>query len=891
MTLRLKIFSFNIISVLFAIAVVTIIGIEIVRTTVINSSFEKLNQIRQYKTAEIENYFRELDSFIELVSQHKMTEELLKSPKSRITYQKKVVDSYSLKQNLFDLILIDRKGKIIYTTRKDLDDESYIASDIADFRLYNAYKWGLSAPRGTSIYLDFKQDPFYENISTSIIASPVYLDNQIQGVVMIKISFNEIDRITSDSYTWNSFGLESTGETLVYGEDWALRNRGRVDKSSRIMLGDKNFKATGDLNLDYFKTETILNDRGVDYKGVDVLRSTGKLYLPSGSMWYVSTKLNSFEAFTVLRKIAIATTVTAFVIIVLFFIITYITSEKILEPIKLLTERLDEIGPENLPERIEYMSDDEIGILVEKYNNVASRLVRTTISKDFLDKLFQSLTSFLFIIKVVKNPFSGRPEFHILNFNETTINALGFSPEALLKMDFRDLLSTDRPPQEYTKMLTNQREAQVFLKTSSNFQIPVLMNWNHIPSKKSNETTIVLTCTDITERIKIEKDLIEAREQAVNASKAKSEFLARMSHEIRTPLNAIIGINDILIEESLKPEIKQMLYVSSNAGENLIALINDILDISKIEAQEVKIEKIGFDLIELVKGTADILQTKAAEKNIDFNLHFDKNLPSQLNLVGDPTRIRQVLFNLIGNAIKFTIIGSVDIFLSIDDEQKFVKFQIKDTGTGIPENKRDQLFQSFTQADNSITRKFGGTGLGLTISKNLAELMGGNIWYESVVNIGSDFYFTLPLEFAVEPINSKKSRSIQGLEIQGSKRILLVDDVDDNRFLIRKFLHDLNFEIEEASDGVMAVEMAKNSPFDLILMDIQMPNMDGYIATQKIREFERATPDRAASKIIAISANALNEDIRKSYYSGCDGYLTKPIKKVKLLEAIKSHLA
>lgn len=890
MTLRLKVFSFNLISVLFAIAVVTIIGIEIVRTTVINSTYEKLNQIRQYKTAEIENYFRELDSFIELISQHKMTEELLTKTNSSVTFQKKNIDAYSLKLNLFDLILINDQGKVIYTTRKDLDDDTHINKKIPDSRLYNAYTWGLSAPRNTSLYLDFKQDPYYENTFTSIIASPIFLDNKIKGIILIKISFNEIDRITSDSYTWNSFGMGSTGETLVYGEDWALRNRGRVDQSSKTSSGKNSFKATGDIDLEYFKTESVLNDRGFDYKGNDVLRSTGKLYLPSGSLWYVSTKLNSFEAFSVLRKIAIATAIAAIIIIILFFIITYITSQKILEPIQLLTERLDEVGPENLPERIDYLSDDEIGVLVEKYNNLSSRLVRTTISKDFLDKLFQSLNSFLFIIKVKKNPFSGRPEFKILNFNESTLKALHFKPEELQNKDFRDLIFSEKHPHDYTKMLTNQKEAQVFLKTARNYQIPVLMNWNHIPSKNPNETTIVLTCTDITERIKIEKDLIEAREQAVNASKAKSEFLARMSHEIRTPLNAIIGINDVLVEEPLKPEIKHMLHLSSNAGENLLALINDILDISKIEAQEVKIERISFDLIELVQSTAEILRQKALEKSIDFNLHLDAQLPEQLNIIGDPTRIRQVLFNLIGNAIKFTVVGSVEIFLGIDPTGKFVIFQIKDTGTGIPQDKRKNLFQSFTQADSSITRKFGGTGLGLTISKSLVDLMGGKIWYESNVNVGSDFFFSIPLEASNEPIKQSAPREPQDLDIQVAKKVLIVDDVDDNRFLVRKFLNDMNFHIDEAVDGVAAVRMAEHENYDLILMDIQMPIMDGYIATQKIRDFERKHPDKPRAKIVAISANAMTEDIKKSYDSGCDGYLTKPIKKIKLIEAIASYL-
>ncbi|MFM6926885.1 MAG: ATP-binding protein [Bdellovibrio sp.] len=480
--------------------------------------------------------------------------------------------------------------------------------------------------------------------------------------------------------------------------------------------------------------------------------------------------------------------------------------------------------------------------------------------------------------------------------NESALKLLGLSAQQVSQVDLKTLIHAQAEFKNYTWLLQTRHSIQAEITNSDGRRIPILMNWAALPNRTSKDLTFVFVGTDITDRIQSEQALIEAREQAVKASQAKSEFLARMSHEIRTPLNAIIGITDILGESDLKAEQAQLVKVCANAGENLLALINDILDISKIEAREVRLEKISFDLISTTKNICDILKQKAAEKNLSFYLTVNIGNDSTPMMIGDPTRLRQILFNLIGNAIKFTQNG--EIIVSVDFEaadKKFIRFAIKDTGTGIPEDKQHLLFQNFVQADSSITRKFGGSGLGLTISKNLVELMGGRIWFNSKETKGSTFYFTIPYipaEGAIEMVSPSFKVAPQqpatDEAISRNSRILIVDDTEDNRFLLLTYLKKYPFDVVQAENGKQAVDAATKEAFDLILMDIQMPVMDGYVATKKIREWERHQ-GRKPIPIIAVSANAMAEDVQKSLDAGCTEHLTKPVKKTALLEMVQRY--
>ncbi|MGE5086503.1 MAG: ATP-binding protein, partial [Bacillota bacterium] len=789
----------------------------------------------------------------------------------------------------------------LYTTRKDIDDGTSVFSGAPGTKkLKELYNWSVKAQEGSTLFLDFEKDPLNNKVATGYVASPIFRAEKFIGAVIIKISISEIDRITSDNFAWATHGMGQTGETLIYGEDWSLRNTGRFrveDGKKSNSLGAEILSTNrGDEDIKKIESLSEVRETGVDYRHKKVIRSIGKIYLPNGELWYIQTKIDESEAFAVLDRIAIASSAAAVLIFILFFFATFAATGKVVEPIQLLTDRLEKLGTSNLTQKINYQSRDEIGLLVSKYNQLADRLETTTVSKEFLDSVIQSIKAFLFIVKVTHHEDWRQCSYMISQTNESALKLLGLSAQQVTQVDLKTLIHAQPEFKNYTWLLQTRHSIQAEITNIDGRRIPILMNWAALPNRTSKDLTFVFVGTDITDRIQGEQALIEAREQAVKASQAKSEFLARMSHEIRTPLNAIIGITDILGESDLKPEQAQLVKVCANAGENLLALINDILDISKIEAREVRLEKISFDLISTTKNICDILKQKAAEKNLSFYLAVNIGSDNTPMMIGDPTRLRQILFNLIGNAIKFTQAG--EILVSVDFEaadKKFIRFAIKDTGTGIPEDKQHLLFQNFVQADSSITRKFGGSGLGLTISKNLVELMGGRIWFSSKETKGSTFYFTIPYVPAEGPTESARpsyEAEPQQLSpeagVSRNSRILIVDDTEDNRFLLLTYLKKYPFDVVQAENGKQAVEAATKEAFDLILMDIQMPVMDGYVATKKIREWEKEQ-GRKAIPIIAVSANAMAEDVQKSLDAGCTEHLTKPVKKTALLEMVQRY--
>ena len=381
------------------------------------------------------------------------------------------------------------------------------------------------------------------------------------------------------------------------------------------------------------------------------------------------------------------------------------------------------------------------------------------------------------------------------------------------------------------------------------------------------------------------KELILAKEKAEKASNARTEFLSTVSHELRTPLNAINGIAHLLLED--KPKKSQMHYLESLqfSGNYLTNFINDILEINKINSKKAEIENINFNLKQLLENIQSSLKELASQNNNDFSLDIDPNIPDYL--MGDPTKLSQILLNLINNALKFTHDGAVIVtskLVSVDDNQASIYFEVKDSGIGIPEDKLETVFDSFSQGSVGINRKYGGTGLGLTIVKKLVSILGGEIKLESVVNQGSTFSFELPFKKGKKPLKVDKRPTKSNDSKLAGKKLLVVEDNKINQMISKKMLENKGILCELIDNGEEAIETCKNHQFDMILMDVHLPGINGTIATKKIREFDKKTP------IIALTAISLNENRQMLLSYGMNDVITKPFVPEDFYATISKHI-
>lgn len=379
-----------------------------------------------------------------------------------------------------------------------------------------------------------------------------------------------------------------------------------------------------------------------------------------------------------------------------------------------------------------------------------------------------------------------------------------------------------------------------------------------------------------------ESKLDEALFAAESSSRAKSDFLANMSHELRTPLNGILGMSQILANQLVHPEQLEATHVIQRSAETLLSILNDILDFSKIEAGKMTIENIPFNLKAELDDLFAISAINARNKDLDFIVEFREPIPKRFK--GDALRIKQIVMNLISNAMKFTQYGHIKVLVSFDSA--VLKISIEDTGGGISPDKLNSIFEAFTQEDTTTSRKFGGTGLGLTISQRLAQLLMGKLTVESRLGVGSTFTLEVPLELAPELVNHSEADLDSNFE-QTPLKILVAEDNVINQKIIRSFLEKLGHTVDIAPDGAHAIKQYLQDHYDLILMDIQMPTLNGYEATSEIRKIQNKSHYKP--HIVALTAHALKGDKEKCLDSGMDDYLTKPIFYEELRNVINRN--
>lgn len=613
--------------------------------------------------------------------------------------------------------------------------------------------------------------------------------------------------------------------------------------------------------------------------------------------------------------------------------------------IKLLTDGVQRFSGGEQGEVLSVRSDDEIGQLAAAFNAMTEKLSATTVSREYMEKLFDSMDDMLIVVSpegVIQSVnhaycelFECRPEEiigrRVDEFDERDAPMCIFSafPQSLVSGPLRGIecschtssgaivpilfslavMNDDggRPQAIIcaAQNISNLKKAQEALQQKQSEIEAVNRNLEGLVSARTAELAVGNESlrAEVAERQKKTEELRAARDAAESANRAKSEFLANMSHEMRTPLNSIIGGTEYLAGASLAPDLQHCLEMIRHAGDSLLVQVNDLIDLARIESGQLELAAQEFNLADTLEAVVRMLGLNAQKKQQDLSLVIAPDIPHFV--VGDQARLQQVMVNLVANAIKFTDSGG-KVAVSAQCGQSGphsveVYFLVRDTGIGIESNKIDMIFGTFAQADSSITRRYGGSGLGLAISKRLVEAMGGRFSVESVPGKGSSFAFSLRLPLSEHAVAEQQNLPGGAGRVSGVQnsagldspdmfsQVLLVDDSLENRALMKLLLARQPLVIDEANNGCEALELFEQNEYSLVLMDIQMPVMDGYTATRMMRGIEERS-GRRRTPVVALTAHAYEADIRRCTEAGCDDHIAKPFKKSGLLQCLAHYL-
>lgn len=541
----------------------------------------------------------------------------------------------------------------------------------------------------------------------------------------------------------------------------------------------------------------------------------------------------------------------------------------------------------------------KVAVFVDLYTKNHELLLQ----KDELKALYRDVTAqkllskySLSLIEASHDPlFAISPAGKITDMNNASVKIIGLSREQLIATDFFDYFTEPQKARKvYEEVFANESVADspLTFRHIDGKLTEVLFNGSVYKDDHGNVLGVVIVARDVTAQKRFENELIEAksiaeheRQIAEEAVKSKQQFLSNMSHEIRTPMNAIIGFTKVLFKTDLSAKQTEFLEAIKVSGDALIVLINDILDLAKVDAGKMTFEQTPFKMASSISAMLHLFETKIQEKNLALIKEYDADIPEVL--VGDPVRLHQIILNLVSNAVKFTTTGKITVgvhLLHQDDEKAVILFEVTDTGIGISEDKTGKIFENFQQATSGTSRVYGGTGLGLAIAKQLVEKQHGSISVKSKINVGSTFSFILSFQKAREEVESETGMVELDAELKNIK-VLVAEDVELNQLLIRTILDDFGFECDIVGNGKIAIEKLQTESYNIILMDLQMPVMNGVEATQYIRyKLNSNIP------IIALTADVTTVDIKTCKANGMNDYIAKPIDEKLLYSKIVSLL-